>query len=664
MNDYSYYIEKEPKFIKDLVNEILNHPLVTGENEKWIMHKDSFRIEQDLQDGGTIDFYELEDSVPKIAHIIKTLLKYKPKKIFEVGMNVGSFSLIAKLTLKDVKVFSVEKNYKYERMKSKINSFFREPLITSYIGYSDTEDCRNWVKQESYDFAFIDGKHDKITAMFDIMTAYENNIPIIMCDDYDDYSGVKPAINELKNHIDIEEVHSEHLTMILKKVKSSSDIVFAYDRKEGDEFVPNGYPIDFEYIEDTELYKHKFGKEKVVHNLFREFQTNQKLIDDIEGKFIYPIEQFGAFDKLIGRDEPYEEFCFLKHIKKSTLKKLQSGQGKIVILALEESRVELQEMIYFHNLLSHYNINHNDVFYIFGNNWSLDNQYKSWCSDDNKINIINSYEQLYMKGFDWFARNDGLRNKPEANRFVDNAGVLHNREEIRKHKFLCFNRRIRPHRYALIAMLYHNNLLDDNLVSFSLEQGKDLNHLNPDGKPDLHTMTSICGKTKLRDSYIGYHSDLLYLSPSTIDYDNLTNVQGPGHENREPYWNSYFSIVTETAFPEPTYFSTEKIFRPMLQFHPFIVYGSPFTLKNLQELGFKTFDGFIDESYDSVVSPFKRMQLITEEILKLCSMEMEELHEWYYDMYDILFHNRELMKEYGVLYKESQKNILKDIYEL
>ena len=43
---------------------------------------------------------------------------------------------------------------------------------------------------------------------------------------------------------------------------------------------------------------------------------------------------------------------------------------------------------------------------------------------------------------------------------------------------------------------------------------------------------------------------------------------------------------------------------------------------------------------------------------------MEELHEWYYDMYDILFHNRELMKEYGVLYKESQKNILKDIYEL
>ena len=39
-------------------------------------------------------------------------------------------------------------------------------------------------------------------------------------------------------------------------------------------------------------------------------------------------------------------------------------------------------------------------------------------------------------------------------------------------------------------MLYHNNLLKNNLVSFSLERGKDLNHLGQNG-PDLHTMTQI-----------------------------------------------------------------------------------------------------------------------------------------------------------------------------
>ena len=657
MTDYSTYIPNESKEIKDLVNQIFNHPLITGENKKWIMHRDSFR--EGFADGGCIDFYDLETSILQIVYLIKKLKQYKPKTILEVGMNVGSFALVCKLTLKDVKVFSVEKQTKFQERQKQINDFFNEELINTYWGYSDSTLCRNWINKRTYDLAWIDGKHDKITCMFDIMSAYNSNIPIIMCDNSDEHTGVKSAINKLEKFTSLKEIEyrEDHCISILEKTKNKSNIVFAYDRKENDIFVPNGYPQNFEYIEDTELYKNTFAKEKVVHNLFREFQTNQQLIDNIDDKFIYPVEQFGAFDKLIGRDKLYEDFCFLKHIRKSTLKKLQSGQGKIVILALEESRVELQEMIYFHKLISEYKIKHSDVYYVIGNNWSLKNQYDKW-SKNNGVNIVNSFEQLYLKGYDWFTKEE------QKITFVENSSIVSSRDRFRPHRFVCFNRRIRPHRYALIAMLYHNNLLKNNLVSFSLEQGKDLNHLNQEGKPDLHTMTTICGKTKLRDYYMEHHSDLLHMSPQTIDYENLTNIQGPGHENREPYENSYFSIVSETAFPEPTYFSTEKIFRPMLHFHPFIVYGSPYTLKNLQELGFKTFNGFIDESYDNVLSPFKRMQIITREVKRLCSMDKIDLHNWYYDMHDILLHNRELMKEYGVLYKESQKKIFEDIYEL
>ena len=176
-------------------------------------------------------------------------------------------------------------------------------------------------------------------------------------------------------------------------------------------------------------------------------------------------------------------------------------------------------------------------------------------------------------------------------------------------------------------------------------------------------MNQIMGKTKLRDDYMSYYNELVNLSPMTVDYDNLTNVMGPGCESKEPYLNSYFSIVTETAFPEKTYFSTEKIYRPMLHFHPFIVYGSPYTLKNLRELGFKTFSPYIDESYDEVISPFRRMQKITKEVKRLCSMSKEDLHKWYYGMLDILEHNRELMKVYGIQYNEAQQLIYKNIYE-
>ena len=44
---------------------------------------------------------------------------------------------------------------------------------------------------------------------------------------------------------------------------------------------------------------------------------------------------------------------------------------------------------------------------------------------------------------------------------------------------------------------------------------------------DLHTMTQIMGKTKLRDDYMSYYNELVKLSPMTrVDYDNLTNVMG------------------------------------------------------------------------------------------------------------------------------------------
>jgi len=656
MIDYSNYIPEETKEIKNLVNKIFNHTLFTGENEKWIMHREPFR--EGFSDGGCIDFYELEHSVPHIVHIIKKLQHYKPKTILEIGMNVCSFAIVSKLVLDDVKIYSIDWQPKFEERKNEVNNFFGEELITSYIGKSDRTLCRNWVNQRSYDLAWIDGKHDKVTAMYDVMTAYYNNIPIIMCDNYDEVTGVKPAIETLKEYINVKDIDINYHIFTLQNLGVNRNVIFGYDRLDDNFFVPNGYPSHFKWIEDIVNYKEEYGVEKVVHNLFREFQTNQKLVDDIKGKFLYPVEQFGAFDKLIGKDENYKDFCFLKNIKPSTLKRLQSGEGKIVVFALEESRVELEEMTFFHNVLDEYGINQNNVYYIFGNNWSLEFQYKNWCKSDNKINIVNSFEQLYLKGSDWFT----LGEQPIT--FAESSRLYSHKDEIRKHKFVCFNRRIRPHRYALIAMLHHNNLLKNNLVSFSLELGKDLNHLGVNRKPDLDTMTRICGKTFLRDTYIDYFDELLKMSPKTIDYENLTNIQGPGFESRHPYESSYFSIVTETAFPEPTYFSTEKIYRPMLHFHPFIVYGSPYTLKNLRELGFKTFSPFIDESYDEVLSSFKRMQLITKEVKRLCSMSLEELNSWYYEMKDILLHNRELMKEYGVLYTESQHKIFEDIYEL
>ena len=57
-------------------------------------------------------------------------------------------------------------------------------------------------------------------------------------------------------------------------------------------------------------------------------------------------------------------------------------------------------------------------------------------------------------------------------------------------------------------------------------------------------------------------------------------------------------------------------------------------------MGFKTFEPFIDESYDSEIDPKKRMLLLEKELIKLKNMPIEELHNWYYSIIDILLYNQ------------------------
>ena len=65
------------------------------------------------------------------------------------------------------------------------------------------------------------------------------------------------------------------------------------------------------FYDDISSYIKETGKEPIVHPLFRDLQNEKFLIDDVEKDFIYPVEQFGAIDKLIGEEKEYKEHCFL-----------------------------------------------------------------------------------------------------------------------------------------------------------------------------------------------------------------------------------------------------------------------------------------------------------------------------------------------------------------
>ena len=447
-------------------------------------------------------------------------------------------------------------------------------------------------------------------------------------------------------------------------------IIFGYDRKDTDYWIPNGWPLSVDtFIPSVEDYIKEVGHWPAVYSLGVIAITNKQLISDLGDKpFLYYVEQFGDIMKVVGNCDGYEDFGFLNNMLETTKKKIQNKQGVIIIVAHTESTIELRTIRYLHNSLVENNISPNSLGYVMGNNWSILKQYNNWCDKNNikeKITLVSCYEQLYSKGYQLLKGKEDTSEQGghSGNTFVSDEEFHSNKSIKRKHQLVCLNRRIRPHRYAIIAMLHHNNLLENNLVSFSLETGKDLNCMGSRGKPDKNTMIRILGKTKLMHKYVSYYDELYKMSPRTVDFDNLVEILGTGYEQKQPYLDSYFSIVTETGFPEPSQFATEKIFRPILHFHPFIVYGSQGTLSMLKDLGFKTFSLFIDESYDEEKSSFRRMQKITSEVKRICSMSQDEMHDWYYQMEDILFHNRELIKKYGIRYDESQKKVITDLYK-
>ena len=78
----------------------------------------------------------------------------------------------------------------------------------------------------------------------------------------------------------------------------------------------------------------------------------------------------------------------------------------------------------------------------------------------------------------------------------------------------------------------------------------------------------------------------------------------------------------------------------MTVLQPFILFGAPGYLKYIKDLGFKTFDGFIDESYDLEYNDGKRFKMLCDEILRLSKISLEELHNWYISIIPILEYNR------------------------
>jgi hypothetical protein len=124
------------------------------------------------------------------------------------------------------------------------------------------------------------------------------------------------------------------------------------------------------------------------------------------------------------------------------------------------------------------------------------------------------------------------------------------------------------------------------------------------------------------------------------------------------YNQTAYTVVAETNYDNHYSFYTEKIVKPILAERLFIVFSGQYYLRNLRKLGFKTFDGIIDETYDSIADNDQRFSSACEQMEYLFNQSQEEVLA---KIRSVTEHNKQVMLEtdwYGNFSKELRAVLL------
>jgi hypothetical protein len=441
-----------------------------------------------------------------------------------------------------------------------------------------------------------------------------------------------------------------------------------YDNKYGNEYLLNGvHPAVISYIQkfsnenrNVDSIKNEIASVNTDqkwssffrHSNFLRYYTkhfgNENIItiDEIQNDdsiYLLPIEVGTGLTDFIGPitltvDGVTYNYTFVDTIDTRVLDKLKSGKVKLLINLIHEPLYNTETIDEVEKYFSSYGIDGSNIIIIGGNNFQ--EYYKFYPKNKIKITYGNLLLQQAGERLNYFPYFSGLLYISDAVNETDlNSNI------VRPKKFLCWNRTMRAHRYWLAYLALKHNLLSDSYFSF----------LNP--SLDINSLTKILVKYTSDYEESSINAEQIYkMIPYELDTHHLTAEQKRGfptdNNKKEFYENSYVHITSETSLgnsmSEGIFFS-EKTFHPILNLQPFIYIGCFDALKKLRELGFKTFHPYIDESYDDEKDPIARFKMIEKEIQKINERPIEEIHQWYYSIKDMLLHNQTQLKTFSII---------------
>jgi hypothetical protein len=185
----------------------------------------------------------------------------------------------------------------------------------------------------------------------------------------------------------------------------------------------------------------------------------------------------------------------------------------------------------------------------------------------------------------------------------------------------------RPHRdFVMLSLQKHLTLLDKCIVTY--RDGFS------GGIVDNQTVN-------IHNYFPGYTLEWPYISKNL---DHQWEVKDTIEKSISPFvpWNIYkqtwYTVICETGFTGDGFFLTEKTTKVLFAKRVFVMFAPCHFLKHLRELGFKTFESIIDESYDNESMDLVRYQMAFAQMLSLTYQDPVEV---YNKVEEILEHNRQ-----------------------
>lgn len=226
--------------------------------------------------------------------------------------------------------------------------------------------------------------------------------------------------------------------------------------------------------------------------------------------------------------------------------------------------------------------------------------------------------------------------------------------------FITFNRITSNHRVyrtVFVAELIKNGLLEDGYISYS--------EVCPD--TEVGFADALDNISQYQKISVDEYKELLQNTQLPLRIDTPMDRFIPNKSfiisAEDKTQSALFQVVTETMFWGHKKHLTEKVFKPMVSKNPFILLGCAHNLKYLKDYGFKTFDRWIDESYDNIEDDHQRLLAVVDILKKLKGKDRNTM---LLEMKEVLDHNYDWFYSHEFLtlaWKELTGNLLRAVIQ-